>query len=436
MRGTGASSIVAVLSLVVAAGCRPAREAPLPAMPPAPPNAWAALADYTPEQMALLAPVKHAVAVPAERVLPDLARFGYAGSRKLTSPDEPLKFTRLVASVLRASPRFYSLDTARPSLANPIVQYGPRAGEADGFKVTRRAAEGAGELVSAEVTDDAKAAYDRGEKLSLAGDFAGAADAYRKAIQRSPGAPALRHALGKALMAAGHVDAAMVAYADALGVDPTFAPVHIGLAEIAERRGDVQSARRELTEGLAYEPASVKGLEMAQRLGGRRWGAAPGTAMGAGVGPGAFAIFLDVDALGAIHVATGRSGPAQIYGGCRAIMRFEPELRAKIFEERLGTPYYLHVVEEVVCLEAALGAYMAERIQDEGTADPAIERLLRIARDEGLAGYAMFEILGQHRPERARVAPPEVHRAVAAYVERHVFGAAEGMMNSPFTAMR
>ena len=34
----------------------------------------------------------------------------------------------------------------------------------------------------------------------------------------------------------------------------------------------------------------------------------------------------------------------------------------------------------------------------------------------------MFEILGRRRPERARAAPPEVHRDIVGYVERHVLG--------------
>ncbi len=34
----------------------------------------------------------------------------------------------------------------------------------------------------------------------------------------------------------------------------------------------------------------------------------------------------------------------------------------------------------------------------------------------------MFEILGQHRPERARAAPADVHRDTVSYLERWVLG--------------
>jgi hypothetical protein len=122
-------------------------------------------------------------------------------------------------------------------------------------------------------------------------------------------------------------------------------------------------------------------------------------------------------------------------------MRFEPGLRARIFEHAPEVPYYLSMVEEVICLEAALGAYLLERVEHERSgkgmeADPKIEALLRIAKGDGLAGYAMFEILGKHRPERARAAPSEVHRAVMAYVERHVLRQGSALPEGVYTAQR
>ena len=42
-----------------------------------------------------------------------------------------------------------------------------------------------------------------------------------------------------------------------------------------------------------------------------------------------------------------------------------------------------------------------------------------LERDKDL-GYVMFEILGQWRPERARMAPASVHHATYLYAARHV----------------
>jgi hypothetical protein len=149
-----------------------------------------------------------------------------------------------------------------------------------------------------------------------------------------------------------------------------------------------------------------------------------------------FAVFIDVDKMGAIHVGAAKTDAAQIYGGCRAVMRFEPDLRARIFQQPAETPYYLSAVEEVVCLEAAIGAYAAARATDHGKADPAVERLVAIAQEEGLSGYVMFEILGRYRPERARAAPVEVHRDIVGYVERHVLGRRDALPEGIYTAGR
>jgi hypothetical protein len=121
-----------------------------------------------------------------------------------------------------------------------------------------------------------------------------------------------------------------------------------------------------------------------------------------------------------------------------------------LFRQPVGTPYYLSVVEEVMCLEAAVGAYIVEQADAAGLtdpttprepravpADPRLEVLARMAREDGLSGYAMFEILGMHRPERARGAPPVLHRAVVRYVERYVLGqGGEPPLEGVYTASR
>src|SRR5207248_1137930 len=86
------------------------------------PPAW--IPAYTPQQLALLTPVEHAIRVAAERVLPDLERFGYADNQPLESPVAFVGFARMVAKVLNDSPRFYTLEEAPAGTANPIVQYG------------------------------------------------------------------------------------------------------------------------------------------------------------------------------------------------------------------------------------------------------------------------------------------------------------------------
>lgn len=391
--------------------------------------AW--LPPYTPAQLALLRPGDVPVQVPAARVFPDLNRFGYANNHRMDDPTESLKFTRMVAKILTDSPHYYVIDEASATLSNTVAQYGPPGPvEPDAWQTVRRGDDGAGKLVAAPLSDAAKSALARGQARGQARDLPGAIAAYREAAAKSPSAAGLQIALAGALATGDDLAGAEAAYEAAVRADPTLATAHAGLAEIYERRGDIPKARHELAEALAYHPNSRRALALADRL-------THGTASsGAGrIRP--FAVFLDVDSVGAVRVAAPAEMPAQMYASCRAVMRYEPEVRAFIFEQPEGTPYYLSVVEEVVCLEAAIGAYLFEQHRDdEATDDPTIEALLELAHEEGLVGYAMFEILGRHRPERARAAPPDVHSAVIKYVERYVLGEGEPLPEGVYTAHR
>ncbi len=399
----------------------------------------------TPQQAALLAPTEHAVKAPAHRVFPDLERFGYANNRPLADVEDAAKFTRLTTRVLNESPSFYALDELPPGAANPVVQYGPLPVDADGYKIARRHDDTV-ELVPATGADEARNAVSLGAEQIKAGNVDGAIEAYRAGLTRAPAVPALRMALAAAFVRAGRAADAEIAYREALSIDPTFAPAHLALAEMAFLRGERPAARRELVEALAYHPASPRGLDLLRKLGSGAPGSggAPGpggadggwydppagapSKVGVGVRVEPFAIFLDVDGAGAIRVATGHGEPGRIYGGSRAVMRHEPGVRAQIFQQPRETPYYLSVAEEVICLEAALGAYVGGNGDKRGKgdkSDPEMDRLLRIAREDGLSGYVMFEILGQHRPERARAAPADVHRDTVSYLERWILSAHE-----------
>jgi tetratricopeptide (TPR) repeat protein len=428
MRGTWPTSF---LFVALTSGCwgagpvSPDTERPVPAeAPPGAAPAW--VPALTAAQKALLKPVDRPLKVRAERVFPDLTRFGYMPSRPLGSADDALRYTRLVAQVLRDSPRFYTLEEAPASAANLVAQYGPAGEEPDGFMVvTRGEEEGLVGMAPAAGAEEARAAIASAQKQA-----GGSLAALRIAALATPGVPAVRTALAEALRGAGRMGEAEAAFKEAVRVDPTFAPAQLGLAELAEQRGDLATARQAALEALAYHPAGKRALELLQRLGSGGSTSGGWTDAPAPVAPAASSgrvappvVFLDVDQAGAVHVATGKSDAAQMYGGCRAVMRHEPDVRAQIFQQARETPYHLSMAEEVVCLEAALGAYQAAK---QGGEPPSREydELFRIAGEDGLSGYVMFEILGQHRPERARGALPQTHRDIVAYIEKHVLGGA------------
>jgi tetratricopeptide (TPR) repeat protein len=424
------------------------------------------LPPYTAAQQALLAPVKEPIQVPARRVFPDLERFGYANNRRVSDPMETVKFTKMVATVLQDSPRFYFLDKTGSENANLVAQYGPAgATEPDGWHVVVRDESGIGRMVRAPLAPESQRAFEKGVAAQTANDYGGAAGQFTAAIEKSPQVPALHVALGDVLAVQGDTARARAAYQAAIRIDPTYSAAHRGLAEAFLKGGDVAGAKREAALALAWHPPSKRALAVADAV---SFGAA--TAGNGRVQP--MKIFIDVDAVGAIHVLSDGTNPGQMYASCRAVMRWEPEVRSAIFEQPPETPYYLSVIEEVVCLESAIGAYLFDQAEQRGTNemhgalplsprpgrgssaeapalpegwwsraqgrdaanDAAMEALFRMAQKDGLSGYALFEILGQHRPERVRMAPEEVHRAVLDYVEQYVIGGASSLPTGTFTA--
>lgn len=376
--------------------------------------AW--LPPYSAEQEKLLAPGSAPVQVPAPRTFPNLARFGYAADRVLVDPREAVRVTQMVAEVVEKSPRQYALQDARPELANWVAQYGPPGeDEPDGWKIA--AVDGVGEarLVPATYTADARSKFDEAVEKERAGDGPDAIALLDAANRESPDVPAIHVALAHALEASAP-ERAESEYRRAVEVDPTLATAHTGLSALLSKRGDLTGARKELAHALAYHPKSTVALALAAAM-------TKGPPKRARIEP--FAVFLDVDAMGVIHVAAPPTPGARMYAGCRAIFRYEPELRASLFEMPQDEPYFLTAVEEMLCTESAIGALLIERgnASEEGrkpTPDPQTEALLRLAHTDGLLGYVMFEVLGKRRPERARTAPSSVHQAMVGYVEKYL----------------
>ncbi|MRG96810.1 tetratricopeptide repeat protein [Polyangium spumosum] len=420
MRGARAALVTFALGSVGCAGATP--------MTPAPPSPEAAeiqarsgapawLPAYSAAQRALLAPVDTPIQTPAAPVYPDLGRFEYAGPARVDDLRRTLRFSSLIVTVIDKSPRLYSLDDAPPELANLIAQYGPPpSAEPDPWQAAEMSRKDRSlTLTEVKLSEEAKASLATARAKRDVGDTKAASDAFRAALVATPAA-AIALELGDMLAAKGQAKEARDAFEEAVIIDPTLATAHLGIAELAAKRGDRDEARRWLAEAIAYWPASRRALALADRL-------TNGLASSRLTRLPLFRVFVDVDSAGAIHVGSSGGEPARIYAGCRAVMRYEPKVRARIFEQPEDVPYHLTMMEELICMESAIGVYVAARMSGKGAADPTMDALVDIARDEGLGGYVMTEILGRHRPERARVAPREVHRAMVRYVERTMLGA-------------
>ncbi len=422
--------VVALVTALAAVGCGaagpvwgPTGNAPAEAAAPA----W--VPPYTTEQIALLVPSREPVPVPAHRTFPDPASFRHARDRQLEDPREAMQVTRMVAEVVDRSPRMYAIADAGPDVANLVAQYGPApALEPDPWMSSVRDPGGTVRLVKEPVSDAARASFEEGTQALAQGYADRALAAFERAKAASPKVPAIRLGLARALEAQGKPDLAESAYRELIAIDPTLGTTHERLAAVLLSRGDLPGARRSLAHALAYDPPSTKGRAMIDRV---------ASSPPSHVDP--FVIFLDVDSMGAIRVAAGRSSAARMYAGCRAVMRFEPELRGMLFDQPEDAPYFLSAAEEMLCLESAIGAFVADRVaaREEGRAppeDPQAMGLLGIAHTEGLLGYVMYEILGRHRPEHARTAPLPVHRATVAYIRKYVLGDDPEKSNGNFVA--
>jgi tetratricopeptide (TPR) repeat protein len=353
--------------------------------------------------------------------------------RRLEDPRDALEVTRLVAELIERSPRSYALSDAPPELANLVAQYGPSpAPEQDLWAQARRDAFGDVHLVRLARPAGTLEALAEGARAEALGDDVAAERACSRAAELAGReAPAPKLALAQ-LAARSSAERAALLYEEVLAVDPTIARAHEGLAELRLARGDRRGALEALARALAYHPPGPRTARLLERLSAEPL---------RGARPEPYAIFLEVDPMGKVRVGSLPTPGARMYAGCRAVMRYERELRSTLFEQPESAPYVLSAAEEMLCIEAAIGAYIAERVgaRQRGEPSPPDEQtraMLELAHTEGLLGYVMFEILGRHRPEHARTAPMAVHLATVAYVLEYVLGAELDRDRDRYTASR
>ena len=92
--------------------------------------------------------------------------------------------------------------------------------------------------------ESASAHYNLGSSLARSGKYAEAESHLRKALQKSPGAPAYT-GLGIVLWQLGRTDEAIANLQAAIEADPKYKAAHQKLAELLESLGRTDEARRE-----------------------------------------------------------------------------------------------------------------------------------------------------------------------------------------------
>lgn len=418
-----------------------------PAGPPAPrPGAAPAwLPAYNAQQLAIInAPTSAPVSHPAQRVYPRLDRFTYT----VAQPFDPARAetaARLVAEQVKSSPRLYVVGSVPIALANRIAQYGPPApDEPDPWVRAQRQTDAGYELAWASPPKALESRIDQANRALAARDLTNAAALFQEVAQQASTVPALWNTLAEIRASLGDDAGAEQAVRQALQIDPRSAEAYRILAQIQLRQGQRAEGLESIARALALYPTSPRAWQTAATFGPLR------------ARPTAPAAFLEVGNTGAIQVGAVGPGARRSYATCRAALRYEPEFRQRMLG--LGVDYQLSVGEEVMCLEALLGAYLGGNIVPPPAptppapppppsssaapsaaltapaapaappppptpppgADAELDQLMRIAETGLLTGYALFEIIGPHRPEWLRVAPDDLAPSVVEYVRRWV----------------
>lgn len=368
--------------------------------------AW--VGPYNDEQKQLLAaPVDAAIENRAHRVYPELSRFTFLGEAPVTVPDDLLGYADLITRTLDESPLTYVFRSGPDALANPSALWGPSPPNAP--DPWRRVDTLGGQLSMV----DAQPPPEIREKLQLAtmGQPSDTLALLREASEMNGAPPGVFAMLADAALAAGDPATAEKAALSALEIDPRFPHAHRALAEVYLKRGEKDHARLELARTLAAYPTYDRAWHVAEVLLN---------------GPIHRPVdvpppFIEVANNGAVIVVSCERPLCEGYAACKAAFRYEEAFRHTTLGEHDDAPYHVSATEEVVCLEAGLGAHISA--QEDGTsqvADPTAELLLRLAQEHGLTSYAMFEIIGQHRPEWLRIAPEPGYQATVQYVLIHV----------------
>ena len=107
----------------------------------------------------------------------------------------------------------------------------------------------------------------RGAAAMNAGDWAGAAAAFRRSTELAPDNAMLQHRLGTALALAGDLTGAVAAFEEALRRNPRLARARLSLGVLLESTGDRERALAELRAAVRDDPEYVEGhLRLAEVL--------------------------------------------------------------------------------------------------------------------------------------------------------------------------
>lgn len=205
--------------------------------------------------------------------------------------------------------------------------------------------------------ESAEAYNVRGGAELSAGNWAAAADAFRKGLELRPTDPSLRHRLGTALAQMGDGPGAVAAFERVIADHPEFARAYFSLGVLAADTGQFEAAVRQFQQTLKYEPGYVQArvqLGWALARSGR-----PGESL---------AHFEQALAMEPTHYEAA-------YGYAMALVRLQRYVEAR---DRLAATVALYPGQPVLmhALARLLAAAPDDRVRNGRQAKALVDRLL------------------------------------------------------------
>jgi tetratricopeptide (TPR) repeat protein len=106
--------------------------------------------------------------------------------------------------------------------------------------------------------ESAEAYNVRGGRELDAGNWAAAAEDFRKGLALKPADPSLRHRLGTALSQMGDIDGAVAEFRQVIRTSPEYAKAHFSLGVLMEAEGRHEEAMQSFSNALQHDPGYVQ----------------------------------------------------------------------------------------------------------------------------------------------------------------------------------
>jgi tetratricopeptide (TPR) repeat protein len=269
----------------------------------------------------------------------------------------------------------------------------------------------------------------QGEKNWQAGEHIEAAARYMLATEKDPESLTAHLFLGDAYLIGGKdPEMALEQYQKAIALDPTFPSGHFFSATAYVQLGRKAEAREEIIRALTYHPSYEPVWKIA-RGAPQTWGIRPVRTHRFEPPKG----YLGANGPKGIDVFGGAKGEWLGYALCKAVWANEAQFQKKRTEGGWS------IDEESACLqnqfESVYNATKAklEKQKSAPVAESAVIAALppleahigKVANEQLLVGYILFEIVGRNCPLALRVMDDAMKQQVEGYVRKYVIVAAE-----------